>query len=118
MGFPEQLKKARITKGLTQIEVAKQMGITPSTYCGYETGKRQPDVEKIKQLAKILDTPGDILLETGYQSLKTECLDESLKFALWGGDLEIIDDEMLDDVKIFAKMLADKKRKRHEQSER
>lgn len=64
MGFQEQLKKARLQLGYTQQQVADLMGITKSTYCGYETGKRQPDVAKIKQLAKILNTSGDILLET------------------------------------------------------
>nr|WP_297274753.1 helix-turn-helix transcriptional regulator [uncultured Agathobaculum sp.] len=66
MAFAEQLKSARLSSGMTQQQVADAMGITNSTYCGYETGKRQPDVEKIKQLAKILNTSGDILLETGY----------------------------------------------------
>lgn len=63
MGFSEQLKKARIRKGFTQQQVADTMGVTNSTYCGYETGKRKPDVEKIKILANILDTSGDILLD-------------------------------------------------------
>lgn len=66
MSFSEQLKKARLAIGLTQQEVAERIGITNSTYCGYETGKRQPDVAKIKQLATILKTSGDILLETGF----------------------------------------------------
>lgn len=65
MAFAEQLKAARLAAGMTQQQVAAAMGITNSTYCGYETGKRQPDVEKIKQIAKILNTSGDILLETG-----------------------------------------------------
>ncbi|MBD5536780.1 MAG: helix-turn-helix transcriptional regulator [Lachnospiraceae bacterium] len=64
MGFPEQLKKARKKMNYTQQQIADKMGITKSTYCGYETGKRQPDVKKIKQLAEILNTSGDILLET------------------------------------------------------
>lgn len=72
MGFAEQLKKARLAKGYTQQQVADAMGITNSTYCGYETGKRQPDVEKIKQLAIILDTSGDILLETGINNEGTK----------------------------------------------
>lgn len=67
MGFSEQLKKARANLGLTQQQVADLMGITKSTYCGYETGKRQPDVLKIKKLANILNTSGDILLETGFK---------------------------------------------------
>ena len=67
MGFSDQLKKARLNMNYTQQQVADLMGITKSTYCGYETGKRQPDVAKIKQLACILNTSGDILLETGFE---------------------------------------------------
>ena len=66
MGFSDQLKKARIERGLTQQEVADELGIGNSTYCGYETGKRQPDVKKIKQLSEILNVSGDTLLETGF----------------------------------------------------
>ena len=66
MGFAEQLKRARLAAGMTQQQVAEAMGITGSTYCGYETGKRQPDVLKIRRLADILHTSGDILLETGF----------------------------------------------------
>lgn len=65
MGFSTQLRAARIAAGLTQRQVAEAMGITNSTYCGYETGKREPDVAKIKQLSKILDIPADDLLDTG-----------------------------------------------------
>lgn len=68
MSFSEQLKKARLKIGYTQQKVADLMEITKSTYCGYETGKRQPDVAKIKLLANILNTSGDVLLETGFES--------------------------------------------------
>ena len=63
MSFSEQLKKARLRKRMTQQEVADAMCVTNSTYCGYETGKRKPDVEKLKQLARILETSVDLLLE-------------------------------------------------------
>lgn len=56
MSFPERLKEARNAVGYTQQQVADAMGITNSTYCGYETGKRRPDVAKIKRLADILKT--------------------------------------------------------------
>lgn len=72
MGFPEQLRKARIQAGLTQIQIAEALGIKDSTYSGYETGKRHPDVEKIKQLLKILNTSGDFLLETGLDETPTQ----------------------------------------------
>ena len=72
MSFTERLKEARISVGYTQQQVADAMVITNSTYCGYETGKRQPDVAKIKQLAKILKTSGDFLLETGFVPVGSE----------------------------------------------
>lgn len=72
MEFAHNLKNARIAAGLTQQQVAEQLGITKSTYCGYETEKRQPDVQKIKMLAEILKVSADTLLGTdGF------CTDES-----------------------------------------
>ena len=68
MSFAEQLKRARVSQGFTQQQVADLLGITNSTYCGYETGKRQPDVAKIKLLACALNTSCDVLLETGFST--------------------------------------------------
>lgn len=67
MSFSENLRAARERRGLTQQQVADLMGIDKSTYCGYETEKRQPDVQKLKKLSKILGVSGDELLETGYE---------------------------------------------------
>ena len=76
MGFSSQLRAARISAGLTQRQVADAMGITNSTYCGYETGKREPDVAKIKQLSTILGVPADELLDTGINQKDTPLLSE------------------------------------------
>jgi len=93
MGFPEQLKKARLSMDYTQQQVADLMGITKSTYCGYETGKRQPDVAKIKQLARILNTSGDILLETGLdQEPPFENITNTLNCNDMTSELDIDDD--------------------------
>lgn len=62
MEFNVNLRCARESCGLTQQQVADKMGISKSTYCGYEIGKRQPDVGKIKQLAKILHVTGSYLI--------------------------------------------------------
>ncbi len=74
MNFAERLRQARIKRGYTQQQIADKMGITNSTYCGYETGKRQPDVAKIKQLANILNVSGDELLGTEFINDKIELL--------------------------------------------
>lgn len=62
MEFHEELKAARIKTGLTQQQIADKLGITKSTYCGYETAKRSPDPQRIKQLAKVLHVSADALL--------------------------------------------------------
>lgn len=74
MSFSEQLKKARLERGYTQQQVADAIGVTKSTYCGYETNKRKPDVHKIKQIAAFLHTSGDVLLETGIDDAESHIL--------------------------------------------
>ena len=63
MEFHEELKAARIKTGLTQQQIADKLGITKSTYCGYETAKRSPDPQRINQLAKVLHVSADALLD-------------------------------------------------------
>ena len=70
MEFYEELKAARIKAGLTQQQIAYEIGITKSTYCGYETAKRNPDPQRIKQLAKVLHISADTLLDTGIEKEK------------------------------------------------
>lgn len=62
MDFCTNLKKSRQRVGLTQQQIANALGVTKSTYCGYETGKRQPDIPKLRRLALLLCTSVDELL--------------------------------------------------------
>ena len=110
MGCREKLKAARKACGYTQQQIADLMKIDKSTYCGYETGKRQPDVQKIKQLSEILGVSGDILLETGYEkapadSDKCSISDDEIKIALFRGR-ENITDAMYQEVLNFAEYVA------------
>lgn len=57
----ENLKLARITKGITQTQLAKEMHKYQSDYSQYETGKIELDYEKIVFLCKRLEiTPNDL----------------------------------------------------------
>ena len=62
MSFASRLRKAREERGLTQQAVADLLGISKSTYSGYETGKREPDVFKIKALSEVLSVSADVLI--------------------------------------------------------
>ena len=60
-----QLREARKAAKKTQQECADHIGVNYSTYSGYETGKREPDLDKLRMLASFLNVSGDYLLETG-----------------------------------------------------
>lgn len=79
--FKDRLRSARKSAKLTQKEVAVRLGITESTYCGYETGKREPDVLKIKAISSILGVSGDYLLETGFSVPPSHAESDFISFA-------------------------------------
>ena len=58
----EYLIIRRKEKGLTQVEIAKLLGISRATYTGYETGNHDPNPDMLGKLADILDTTTDLLI--------------------------------------------------------
>lgn len=113
MSFSDRLRSAREAKGYTQQQVADHMQIDKSTYCGYETGKRQPDVQKIKQLSKYLGVSGDELLETGYAVSPThepDILDE-VDIAFYG-DFQELDADQKETVRDMVRIMRQRKEKR------
>ena len=82
MAFSENLRAARKAARLTQQQVADRIGVTKSTYCNYEKGKREPDVPKIWEIIRVLGVSGDDLLDTGFDEKKAPSLsDEALEVA-------------------------------------
>lgn len=59
----EKLRKIRNELGLTQEDVAKKIGVTRSAYTQYETGKRSPDLETLKLIARTFNVSIDFLLD-------------------------------------------------------
>ena len=49
------IKNARIRKGLTQAELAKKLGMSPSYIGQYESGNRNPKPETLMRIADALD---------------------------------------------------------------
>lgn len=60
--FSENLKEARLNANMTQAEVAKAVGIAKNTYCNWERGTREPNILKIKALAKLFGISVDYLV--------------------------------------------------------
>ena len=61
--FGEKLKKVLAERKITQKELAKELNIAPTTLNGYISNKREPDLETVKKLARILNVTTDHLLE-------------------------------------------------------
>lgn len=113
MSFADKLRKARESRGYTQQQVADHMGISKSTYCGYETGKRQPDVQKIKQISNFLGVSGDDLLETGYTTpSKPDVLDE-VDVAFYGEYKELSEDDK-DTIRDMVRVMRERRAKKQE----
>lgn len=76
MEFGDRLREARINKGLTQEQLAKEIGVAKSTLTGYEKGNREPDVFKIKKIIEALGIDAEYLLGIKKSPPDSEELDE------------------------------------------
>ena len=57
-----KLKELRMSQNLSQADVAKKLGISPSIVSGYETGERTPSTENLLSLAYLYKCSTDYLL--------------------------------------------------------
>lgn len=63
------IKKERTKKDITQSELAKAIGVSPSTIGMYEQNRRQPDTESIIKIADYFNVTTDYLL--GIEDVET-----------------------------------------------
>ena len=66
--FAETLKKLREKKGLSQIQLGKQMFVSNSTITRWENGSRMPDAGMITRLSKVLGVDVSTLFSTAAES--------------------------------------------------
>lgn len=69
----DRLKAERTKRGLTQSAMAEILGITRSAYSLYESGRREPNVTTLKNIANTLNVTLDDLL--GESLLESELSD-------------------------------------------
>ena len=60
--FNENLKEARLKSGISQKDLAENIGVAKSTYSLYESGKREPNADTLKKIASSLNVSADTLL--------------------------------------------------------
>lgn len=66
--FAETLRELRRKKGLTQVQLGKQMFVDNSTINRWENGSRVPDAAMIARLSKVLDVDVGTLLSAAAAS--------------------------------------------------
>ncbi len=62
MKMGERLRELRLTRNLSQEEVARHIGITRSAYSHYEINNRQPVYETLIKLAAFFDVSLDYII--------------------------------------------------------
>ena len=105
--FGEKIRNARKALGLTQRQLAQQLGVSNTSVSNWEKGLSRPDADMIQSLCGILRLqPNDFYgtTEASPENPRPAVSDEDIKFALFGGDGEITD-AMYDEVKRFAAFL-------------
>ena len=60
------LKERRKSKGLTQYDASRIIGVARTTYADYENGKIQPPIDKIRKICEWLDVPLEKLMNIQY----------------------------------------------------
>lgn len=112
------LREARKSKGLTQIEVAKHLGVNQNTYSYWENGKTKIDNESLKKLADLFGVTVDYLLgreETKKGPAEAEPKEQpdedDIRYAL-SGEIKDLTDEEFDEIMNYIKFVEQKRRKK------
>jgi len=69
--FSDLLKELRSQKGMTQAQLAKNVGVSPGNVGDWETGKSKPGYNALAALARIFEVSADYLLELDLPPAKT-----------------------------------------------
>ncbi|VDG72442.1 transcriptional regulator [Clostridium carnis] len=65
MNFSEQIKKIRVDKGITQQEMANNLGISRQAISNWENDRNLPDIEMIIKIAQVFNLTLDELILGG-----------------------------------------------------
>lgn len=60
--FSERLTTLREASGLSKTKMANKVGVPLSTYANWEYGYNDPDMDRLKKVATILETTVDYLI--------------------------------------------------------
>lgn len=108
-----QIKRYRLLKKMTQAEIAKKIGVTPSALAMYERGEREPGIDTLKKIAQALSVDINALLgeKNKYEALETSEKSKAVRIPVLGKVAAGIPIEAISDIidyeEIDAAMLKD-----------
>lgn len=115
MEFSERLKKLRKDTGLTQVDVARKLGISQQAYASWERGVKKPTQDNLIKLSKILYVSVDYLLGNTESKQTSDVLEDiELLFRMNSKDLtkeekEIFKRELIEFIEERKKLFQRKK---------
>lgn len=110
--FSENLVRLLNGSGRTQLDLAKQMEVSPSTVSSWCTADKMPRMDKVEWIAGYFGVPTSALIEPYYKSVQRN--EDTIKAALWGGDKDLSQedlDALWEDVREYAAFKAQQRRK-------
>lgn len=75
----ERLAQLRKSRGMTQAQLAKHIGVKQETVSGYERGKERPGIATIVKLSEVLSASTDYLLGITDEECPQPTLSDVLK---------------------------------------
>ena len=92
MLISERILKVLKERKMTQVEFARQVGISPSTICEWKKRKMNPSADKIMDICNVLQiTPEQLLTGKGIED-EGEIADASFERQFTPYDIQLIED--------------------------
>ena len=96
MSFGKAIQAARKAKGMSQLELAMELDVSPMSVCNWETEKARPNVTYTKIIKDVLgvDVMGDSLFKTLKPLVEQWFIDRGLDKRDGSGQLEKLQEEV------------------------
>lgn len=104
-----KIRKLREQRGMQQKELALELGVSQPTVSDWEAGRKIPSAKSTMKLAKFFSVSVEYLMSDIEEVTPDSrpISDEDIKFALFGGDQEITDEQFAE-VKRYALYLKER----------
>ncbi|MFI3211482.1 MAG: helix-turn-helix transcriptional regulator [Peptostreptococcaceae bacterium] len=99
-GFSYMLRIEREKLGITQKQMSEKLNLPPTTYNGYETGKRSPHLDIVRDIAEVLNISVDYLL-----SIDQMKLNENTNIIQILDDIKDLDEKDINKIKEYIQFI-------------